>query len=88
MASTGLSRIALFDKRGWQTMVSETLGRGSPKLPRLKKGAAAGIDQAWFENFIRNFIKTDPGNALEQKFAGEPIYKAALVGFVKGSDPL
>jgi len=88
MAGTGFARIALFDKRGWQTMVSETLGRGSPKLPPLKKGGAAGIDQAWFEAFIQNFIKTDPGNALEQKFAGEPIYKAALIGFVKGNDPL
>jgi epoxyqueuosine reductase len=79
---------ALFDKRGWQTMISETLGKGSPKLPPLKKGSSTAIEQPWFEAFIQNFIKTDPANALEQKFAGEPIYKAALIGFVKGSDPL
>lgn len=86
--SSGFGKIALFDKRGWKTMVSETLGRGSPKLPPLKKGSSAGVDQAWIEQYIRKFIKTDPANALEQKFAGEPIYKAPLVGFVKGDDPL
>jgi len=69
-------------------MISETLGRGSPKLPPLRKDRAEVIEQAWLETFLRNFIAHDPANKLEQPYAGEPIYQAPLIGFVKGDDPL
>jgi hypothetical protein len=52
-------------------------------------GILAGkINEAWLENFIAGFVKTDPANQLEQNFSGEKIYQAPLIGFVKGDDPL
>jgi len=84
----GVKKWALFDPRGWKSMVSETLGKGSPKLPRLKKGERQKIDESWFGNFIADFVKTDPGNQLEQNFSREKIYQPPLIGFAKGDDPL
>ncbi len=79
---------AMFDPRGWKSMVSETLGRGSPKLPELKKGLSREINQTWLEDFIFDFVRNDSGNRLEQAFSSEPIYQAPLIGFVRGTDPL
>jgi len=84
----GLGKVGLFDRRGWQSMVAETLGRGSPRLPLLQKGSSLAPDEKWFEHFISEFISQDLSNSLEQKFAGEKIFKAPLLGFARGSDPL
>ena len=80
--------IGIFDRRGWRTIISETLGRGSPKLPPLKKGAGASINEAWLENYVKDFVAHDPANSLEQRFAVEKIYQEPLVGFSSGADPL
>jgi len=79
---------SIFDKRSWQTLVSETLGRGSPKLPRLAKSTGQSPDEKWLERFISDFVRNNPGNSLEQKFKGEKIYQQPLVGFSSGADPI
>ena len=79
--------MGIFDRRAWQSLVSETMGKGSPKLPALSKGKSE-INQSWFEKFIPQFIASDPANSLEQEFSGERIYKEPLLGFVRGDEPI
>jgi ferredoxin len=84
-----LTGCAALDPRGYESSFGELSGTFSARpLPPLGRENGAGIDGRWMADFIVRFVKDDPRNSMDDKFPGEKIYSAALVGFSAGTDPL
>lgn len=83
-----MSGCAAFDRVGYSMILGDAMGKGAMELPPLQKGDGAGIDEAWFQNYIKDFIKNDPSNQLGGKHGSEPIFKEPLIGFASGADSL
>jgi len=83
----------LSDLGGMMSALGELRGLGYPPQPRLNRappGADGGpaLDEAWFQETIREKIVRHPENSMEYPFFGERIFDEPLVGFVRGDDPL
>jgi hypothetical protein len=93
-ARKGYRRLSIItDVRGIKSAIGEMKGKGHPRQPELNNGWAgapgdAVLDEEWFRRAIAERIEKHPLNAMEYPFAGEKIFDAPLVSFVRGDDPI
>ncbi|MDY6904166.1 MAG: epoxyqueuosine reductase [Thermodesulfobacteriota bacterium] len=84
----------LSDLGGMKSALGEMRGIGHPRQPTLNKtvsdrfGDVREFDKAWFVEAISEKIASHPANTLEYPYAGDRIFDAPLVGFVRGDDPI
>jgi epoxyqueuosine reductase len=81
----------LSDWRGIKSALGEMRGIGYPAQPRLNREHRPDQpppDAQWIETTIRHQLADHPANSLEFPFAGEKIFDAPLIGFVRGDDPI
>ncbi|WP_248635432.1 epoxyqueuosine reductase [Desulfatibacillum aliphaticivorans] len=81
------------DLGGIQNALGEMHGFGFPKQPPLNCGCQCQpgdpvLDEHWFCSTIKAKIAGHPENGMEYPFYGERIFEEALVGFVRGDDPI
>lgn len=82
----------LSDWRGIKSAIGELKGWGYPPQPLLNlerhPAGSEELDEAWFIRAITDKLATHPALSFEFPFAGQRIFEAPLVGFVRGDDPL
>jgi len=82
----------LSDWRGIKSAIGELKGWGYPPQPRLNRdrhpAGGESLDEAWFIRTITDKLATHPALSLEFPFAGQRIFEAPLIGFVRGDDLL
>lgn len=83
----------LSDIHGIKSSIGEMRGIGHPKQPPLNTNYTPQeddplLDEAWFENTIKEKLYNHPDNIMEYPYYGEKIFEEPLVGFVRGNDPL
>ena len=78
----------LSDWRGIKSAIGELKGWGYPPQPRLNRdrhpAGGESLDEAWFIRTITDKLATHPALSLEFPFAGQRIFEAPLIGFVRG----
>jgi len=87
-SAAALTSCAVFDRRGWQSILGDAMGTGARPLPPLQPGDGEGIDEQWFIDFVADMVENDSTAEMEGKFTGEPLFRGSLVGFVSGADPM
>lgn len=82
------------DFGGIKSALGEMRGIGHPRQPVLYSKSSAApygtrtYGEGWFVKTITDKIASHPANSLEYPYAGERIFDAPLVGFVRGDDPI
>ncbi len=78
------------DFTGIKSAIGEMRGLGFPPQPPLNKQRLGSVayNEAWFEEAIRDKILWGPENTMQGPLAGEKIFQAPLVGFIRGDDPI